>query len=418
MSGYGSNFFPPIGGGGGGGGDENAVSYNPQTGKTEAQKAQARANIGAEEQRSYASLTRRGDYLYDVSFVNIPPDSGEDIALLGGCSSFVKDGKLYRYFDWYYSELASFHVYCPGFEGIAFLNGLTNTEVSSKLIGQLPYHVVDGINDNGIMVSAHVLFNDWDWHGTANGIPLTRFVYHVLKNVTSMATLATELSEILPELCTTAEMDAAEYLAQFIVTDGITTCAILPPESSSGTYQIVDISENPKLTNFRWVNRETVTRSDADLQTRPTGIERWNMIPASSLGVLRFTVAYEEPTRLSEFIGENGTTKESTDEELEAIYDIAHEEYLTRTREAGTTWQTMHSIVYSASGVESLFVQENFARDYASGGGGGSVTPSGYYPGMTVGAADALIKDGEEYTITDIYDYVDAQIGDAIGGGY
>lgn len=318
--------------------------------------------------KPYASLSRVAAYLYDVSFATVPPDSEVDSAPNGACSSYVEGGKLYRNLDLGYDERPSFRVRCSGFEGMAVLDGLTDTELKDSLIGQLPYHLTDGRNDHGIMASAHVLYNDWEWHGVERGgIPLTKLVYLILSNVKSMATLEDDLAEILPNLCTTPELDAAGYLMQFLVSDGETTCVILPPERAERPYQVVDATDNPKLTNFRWVEDAIVDR--ADLQDRPTGVERFNLMPCP-LSDLRFTAAYDAPDRLSEFIGIDGTTKDSTDEELEAIYEMARAEYLTRTRD-GRTWQTMHSVVYSPAKLESLCVQEDWTRDYASGGSGG-----------------------------------------------
>lgn len=175
----------------------------------------------------------------------------------------------------------------------------------------------------------------------------------MLSRVKSMATINTDLSGVLDNLFATEAM--GDYLIQCLVTDGTTTYAILPPTSDNQSFVIQNITANPKLTNFRWVNSTTVVR--ADLQTRPTGVERWNAMPCP-LAELRFTKAYESNTRLSEFIGIDGTTKSSTDAELEAIYTSARAIFLNRARD-GQTWQTMHSVVYG-NGMEELWVQENW----------------------------------------------------------
>lgn len=244
---------------------------------------------------------------------------------------------------------------------MAFADGLTDSELDDDLIAKLPYRLVDGRNDSGIMVTTHVLFNDWDWHGSGD-TPLYKVPYIILSQIESMDSIESDLSSLLEDLKTSPTIDAADYLLQFMVTDGTTTYAILPPESSSGSYEIIDISANPKLANFRWVENATVNR--AELQDRPTGVERWNLMPCD-LKDLRFTKAYESPDRLSEFIGLRNTTKDSTDEELESIYEAAHELYEERTRD-GSTWQTMHSVVYGANGLEHLFVQENWDKDYSA----------------------------------------------------
>lgn len=320
----------------------------------------------------YTSLERLGDYLYKVSFAEMPEEYANDAwnpRVGGGCSSYVQNGKLYRNLDWDYDELASFMVTAPGFKGMAFIPGLTNTELSDGLLSQLPYRTLDGINESGIMVTTHVLFNDWEWVGSGN-MPLYKLPFTILSNLKSMSDINTVLAPILSELYATPTLIASEYLLQFLVTDGTTTYVITPPTSKNGQYSLVNATENPKLTNFRWVSSPTVTR--AELQNRPTGVERWNMMPCP-LEDLRFTKAYEEPTRLSEFIGLRDTDKDSSDEELESIYEAAKQFYETRTRN-GLTWQTMHSVVYSAKGVEMLCVQENWDRNYFGAAGSSELT--------------------------------------------
>lgn len=310
--------------------------------------------------KPYLSLKRDSEYLYTVTFGELPEENNPVQSAYGGCSAFVRDGKLYRNLDWNYDDNASFHIITKDFEGMSFVGGLTSSNLDDDLIAQLPYRVTDGVNRHGIMVSTHILYNDWEWAGTGT-IPLTKLPFLVLENVKSMATIATDLGDTLSDLYVPEAMVDLEYLIQVLVTDGTTTY-ILSPSTTTGTYELIDATANPKLTNFRWVADTTVVRTS--LQDRPTGVERWNEIDAEvSLADLRFTKAYEAPTRLSEFIGINGTTKDSTDAELTAIYTLAHDEYEDRERD-GKTWQTMHSVVYGANGIESLSIQEDWSKDY------------------------------------------------------
>ena len=311
------------------------------------------------KEKPYLSLERVARYLYRVSFLTAPPDTGVD-SVPGLCSSYVQDGKLYRNLDWNYDNCATFHVTLPNMEGLAFISGLTDTNLDDELISQLPYHMVDGVNEHGIMVSTHVLYNDWEAVGTGD-IPLTYLPYVALTRVKSMATITTDLNGVLNNLKSTPALIASGYLIQVLVTDGTTSYVLRPGNAADASYEAVNITANPKLANFRWVSDETVERTE--LQERPTGVERWNMMPCE-LSDLRFTIAYEQPTRLSEFIGINDTDKDSTDEELTAIYNTAHSLYGRRTRN-GETWQTMHSVVYSQYGIEHLWVQEDWLRDYA-----------------------------------------------------
>lgn len=320
----------------------------------------------------YLSLERLRPYLYRVTFDSIPEDNGADAAMPTGCSSYVKDGKLFRNLDFYYDNAASFIVRTKDFEGMSFITGLNDGALNDDMIAQLPYRMVDGRNNHGIMVSAHVLFNDWDWTGAGNrSISLTRLPFLVLTRVKSMATIAADLTGILGNLVAPEAM--GDYLLQVLITDGTTTYALMPPTADNQAYVLQDISSNPKLANFRWVNRSTVVRTEADIQRRPTGIERWNAMPCP-LEDLRFTKAYESDERLSEFIGIDETTKASTDAELEAIYARARAIYLDRARD-GQTWQTMHSIVYGDK-MEGLWIQENWNDNcIALSGGGATFVP-------------------------------------------
>lgn len=308
----------------------------------------------------YSSLKKLAPYLYEITFDALP-SQGSASPVIGGCSSYVKNGKLFRNFDWNYNEQASFHVICNEFEGMGAIEGLTDSELDEELLGRLPYNLSDGKNKYGIMVTEHVLYNDWQWAGSGSR-NMAEIPYIILSEIKSMDELQQKLGGILNDLYIPAALADSEYLLQFLVTDGETTYAILPPENSSGAYEIVDISENPKMANFRWVNKPQVHRTE--LQTRPNGVERWNAMP-TELENIRFTRAYEAPVWLSEFIGINGTTKATTDAELLTIYEQAHELYQHRTRN-GETWQTVHSVVYSANGMEELFIQEDWKNNHAA----------------------------------------------------
>lgn len=347
---------------------ESAVQHYPKIGENDdwfvwdvEAGAFVDTGIKARGRAPYCSLERIRSYLFKITFDSIPEyDESVDVFLPGGCSSLVTGGKLYRNFDWMFDEAPTFHMVCKGFSGIAVDNRITDGfGMSDTILGQLPYHVVDGINDHGIMMSTHVLFNDWQWTGSGERIvPLTLVPYLILTRVKSMATIHEDLSGIIENLRVVDKM--GEYLAQYLITDGTITFALMPPTSADESYVLTDITDCPKLTNFRWVDRETVERNADYMQDRPTGVERWNEM-TTDLEALRFTKAYEQADRLSEFIGIAGTTKLSSDEELEAIYSTAREKYIVRERD-GELWQTMHSVIYSAHGMESLCVQENWSN--------------------------------------------------------
>lgn len=301
-------------------------------------------NVISAKDVPYLSCERLDNYIYKVTFDSIPDYIETNDYYSGGCTSFVRDGKLYRNFDWKYDRTAEFRVICKNFEGVGYINGMNDGQLDSEKVGQLPYHVNDGVNKDGIMVSTHVLFNDWSFEGSGNkSKDITLLPYYILTHLHRIDDISSVLRIYLNNIKIPEGLIEAEYLIQFMVTDGETTYAILPPTSTIDEYTVVDISSNPKLTNFRWVDSKIVEREE--LQNRPTGVERWNSITTNTnLSDLRFTKCYEEPTRLSEFIGIDGTTKDSTDEELSEIYLRAHNKYLNRVRN-GELWQTCHSVI-------------------------------------------------------------------------
>lgn len=342
--------------------------------------------------KPYASLERLRPYLYRISFDELPEDIGMNMPIAVGCSAFVQDGKLHRTLDFLYDEAASFIVRTRDFEGMSFITGLNDGALTNDLLSQLPYKVVDGVNNSGIRVSTHVLFNDWDWAGVGDkSLPLTKLPFYILTHAKSMATLAQDLGDILSNLDTAPVLEGSGYLLQILVTDGTTTYAVLPPTEANQAFVLQDISANPKLTNFRWVADETAVRTN--LQRRPTGVERFNMMPCA-LADLRFTKAYESADRLSEFIGIGETTKDSTDEELTAIYGRAHDLYLERQRD-GQTWQTMHAVVYGSK-MEALYIQENFNDDIC------------YNPAAEIGDLASLDTDHKSSIVEAINEIADA----------
>ncbi len=305
------------------------------------------------------AVERLGNYLYKATYESIPEYRELDLPIGGGCTSFVRDGRLHRNLDWNYDETNEFEVVTKDFVGMAFLGGITDDNMDYDLIGQLPYHVNDGVNEHGIMVSSHVLFNDFD-HAYTGGTSVTKLPYIILSTLESMDDID-ELREVLDDIRIPSALADNGYLMQFLVTDGETTYAITPSDNG---YELADISTLPKLANFKWVDKPTLQRNDSALQLRPTGVERWNLIESGAeLADLRFTKCYEQPTRLSEFVGIGDTTKDSTDAELTDIYNRAHAAYLTRKRD-GQLWHTMHSVVYGANGIEHLWCQENWNKDF------------------------------------------------------
>lgn len=384
---------------------EGVSISNEEYWMTIAQKGSDGANVQEEMSLPYTSLERVSNYLYKISFDTLPEISESTDPIIGGCSSYVADGKLFRNLDWTYAETAEFIVKTKKFSGMAYINGMNDSELDNEKIKRLPYQVVDGVNESGIMVATHVLYNDWEFAGCGDkNINILNIPFLILNNITTLENFDDQMADYLNNIQIPESLDDMGYLLHFIVSDGVTTYVIEPPEIQNGQYIIIDATSNPKLTNFRWVNRAIVSRSDADIQTRPIGIERFNAMPCN-MSDIKFTNAYETPNYLSDFIGERNTTKDSTDDELLDVYDVAREIYLSRTRD-GQTWQTMHSITYSSNGMESLFIQEKFDVDLigknVDNGSGSGLPDASDLPDGT-----AMIAAGGEWRMQEGYGYTE-----------
>lgn len=346
----------------------------------------------------YLSLRNVGSYLYEVTFNELPAYVESDNFDAAGCSSFVRNGKLYRNLDWNYDESLSFITKFDEGDyqvtGMAFSSQVTRSNLDKDIIGQLPYHLCDGVNNYGIMVSTHILYNDWGWEkaGEYGGVPISMVPYRILTSLRGMSEDEwTDLyGDIFPYMKADQSIVEAGYALQFVVTDGVTTKIISPPSANNQPYEISTATSNPKLTNFKWISDPIAERTT--LQTRPTGVERWNEITTSTkLSDLRFTKAYEAPTRLSEFIGIDGTTKDSSDAQLTTIYNSAKALYDRHVRD-GQTWHTMHSVVYSKKGMEELYTQEDWDRNYVAAGGGGAEAKELPFIMLTKTSGDTLLN--------------------------
>lgn len=214
---------------------------------------------------------------------------------------------------------------------MAFLDNLNDSDLDGKdeLLGQLPYRVNDGCNGS-IAVSTHVLVNDFGFNGTGNkNVSLTMLPYLILTTMTNASQISSEVQNALDNL----KAPTGEYVIQVLFTDGKGKY-VLTPNSRGTAYEVVEISSCPKLTNFKWMNKEVIDRFNDGLPDHSTGVERWNMInDSTTLEELKFTECYRSPTRLTEFVGIDGTIITTSDASLLIIYNRAAALFEQRTRD-------------------------------------------------------------------------------------
>lgn len=392
---------------------------------------------GSSSSLPYVYLKQRADYLYEIQFDSYPEltTSPTEIA---GCSTFTKDGKVYRNLDYEYTDNASFIVKTPEFVGMSFADGVLNGQVASwemNKIEQLPNRVVDGINNSGLFISEHVAFNDYGFAGSTDedAIPLYYVPNLILRNCTTHDELVEWINENKFKFALYQTLKDTGYILMFFIKIG-DKCYSLQPNASK-EYELFNLSgqTTPKLTNFISVGTDTITRTDSRLQSHPTGIERYNLINnGATLEDLKFTQCYVAPDRLSEFIGINNTSKSSSDAELTSIYNSAKNLYDRHIRD-GKTWHTMHSVVYNLSNLSlSVCVQENFEHEYTSSlhdktpSGGGTVEISTETDNAIVEKSDGLyvkdlsdkIEELKVYKEPDLIEIGTLNINDSVVDGF
>lgn len=317
----------------------------------------------------FTYLKQRGDYLYEIQFDSIPNINNNIPATFGACSTFAKDNKVYRNLDFNYTENASFIVHTPKFKGMSFVDGLHNGKFQDwdmDKVAQLPNRLVDGINDAGLVVTTHLVFNDnlYTSYVGDNAIPIYQIPSLLLSNCNDITNVRNWITLYGSKISIPESMQQNEYTLIFFIKFKDEVYSLQP---INGSYGLFDLSTQtiPKLTNFVSLGTDNISKSTFNLQNRPTGLERYNLINSgATLEDLRFTKAYENPDRLSEFIGIDGTTKDSSDNWLTSIYEEAKAIYDIRNRD-GQTWQTMHSVIYDLTDKTMIVcVQEDWTKEY------------------------------------------------------
>ena len=362
----------------GGGSDANAVHYYAET-KTAAEKAQARANIGAMPSDAPipsvdGKLPMRPlpKYLHALSFDDTyPADAAWLYAQLGPsdlgrCSAVRRGGKLWRNYDWTFDDAAEFVVRMSGNAtrfgsvGVASVGSrLTENDVMSAVNSRyykcLPGMTLDGINEKGVVCEINVDGGPkTGWHGDAadDGIHILAAVRWVLDHGETAAQAAEWIADHI--IAPTGDMNF-----HFMVADATSTYIV-----ENGKYALVDDGEVPVLTNFEVLmpnEGEPTTYSPEAMWelNRGPGIERLRLLTNGSPIVdARFTNAYKSGNDWdSDF--------ESAAQHAAAISQWAEqgtdkEAHRGKTTSSGKAWwQSVHTTEYDfAAKTMKVAVQE------------------------------------------------------------
>lgn len=322
--------------------------------------------------RYYSDLKRLDKYKYTAEYNSIDYDYAYEYFLtkkpvpVPKCSSF-RNGRYYgRNLDWTYDDGVTVSVKVPRINGryasigtVSGMPGLTSEFLESgeqsDLFRVLPFCIVDGMNENGVVVNTNVVPLDND--PTTETIPtisqdltmcaamIPRFIIDNFDNATDAVDYIREHVAVF----ISSTLQAMLYEMHFMVADNNKTYCI---EFVDNETVIVDITDRPYMTNF-YLSGVTFN-DDGTVYTPSTqddehnamatngitkdgsGLERYNILVNGATDVesvkdaedlleeIYFTKAYNLANeRYSEFVGLHGLTCASDPTELEVMTSYA-----------------------------------------------------------------------------------------------
>lgn len=337
----------------------------------------------------YTSIKKLESFLYEIEYSTLDYiyaknyfKTHEPFSHQFGCSC-VRKGELYgRNYDWYYDNYPSFVVHVPAINGrhatMSVCQGfkdLTERFVDSKadndLYKVLPFIVLDGINDAGVVCNVNVV-PAGDWGSTTGTTPTVQLREelsimmlnrYILDNFGS----AEEAVNMLIRYCSVYSYEGFE--AHFMIADLSKTYIL---EFLNNQMQIIDVTnERPYMTNFyiknSAFNSNTGKVDRHSLTPHGSGVERYELIASKYDSIenvydmaelmhydLKYTNSYDEKTNpfwYTELVGNyehfGDLTVLSPESAFQGIKEYTLNLFKNRSRDISDTWQTVHTVVYN-----------------------------------------------------------------------
>lgn len=361
------------------------------------------------------------DYLFRADCTELDYSSAieyfsnnNDTSNIGACTS-VHNGKYYgRNYDWLYDSTAEFVVFTPhttsykktiGVAGglTALTNDFVTAGTASELYEIVPFMLLDGMNENGLVASMNVVPTDKGETTsttpnveTVDSINVLMIVRYIIDRFNTALSAAEYIRDYVSVTMPSGLHDR-NYEVHVMIADRGSTYML---EFVEGETVIINLSNTPFSTNFYLTD---VTLNDDNTVYTPatqgngndamttngitahgSGLERWNYIVENYtnantyLGMkalmdgLKYTNTYDttkEDFWYTEFVGipygTGQTTNVASDVETFEEYMTPYvEKFNIRSRdplqEGYGTWQTVHSSIYDMTGkVLHLWVQED-----------------------------------------------------------
>ncbi len=288
--------------------------------------------------------------------------------IIGGCSS-VRNGNLYgRNLDWYYDNQVDFVIKTNSAKGryasigVASVTGITDADMlngyDAEKFKLLPFKIVDGINEKGLICSVNVVPSDMGTTNQYRGkerMPLSMVVKYVLDYHSTARTALEDIRnnfDVFANAGQEVHFMCADYTGTYVL------------EYVDNIGIVIDISDKPVMTNFHLLNVEYNQDGTLDwssIEDHGMGLERYDLICtllANGISVrdfmhnhLKYSNAYTNENSLywkTEFTGVTETfgdiTIHSTDEKFMPVITEGRARYAEGRN--GGAWITCHTSVY------------------------------------------------------------------------
>lgn len=347
------------------------------------------------------------DYEYAIKYFEDnyhDKDSNINDIALGGCSS-IRNGNFYgRNYDWYYNNNTSYVVHSRGGNGRFASLGVSVTTLDKDIIESevwnekkriIPFMILDGINEKGLVCNVNVVpvgdkgkTSGTHEEKTGQSICMIMLPKYILDNFAT----AKEASDwIVNEAKIYAPYNSAiKEEMHFMISDKNETYVI---EFIDNIAKSTKLTSRQIMTNFYLdgVRYEQNGYIDfASVTPYGTGLERFNLIVdnynltntkdgmRNALDMVKYTNAYNMSqdiiwkTEFAAPYADQGSTRfpnlKVTDPlslyQSSGILNYVRDLYITRTRESGLTWQTVHSSVYDIEKKELYLKVQEQDKEY------------------------------------------------------
>lgn len=351
------------------------------------------ANKNNDDFMATLAIKKIAPYLYEVNYsdwdYSIGADDYEKYHNMNGSCSVVRNGNYVgRNFDWYYSEDAYFIINCKATKdrhssiGVAGNISLLTDEVAGSGVYNpayryLPFHTLDGVNDCGVFANINVVpTGDYGLTTGTNDDGEDLCSLMLVRYVLDYADSASNAIELIEKLNIYSPIsDLLTQEVHWMIADEKDTFVV---ELIDNKVVIVDsfVSDKKIATNFylsgfdgntstAYYNSEDYDAETTTLTPHAMGLERYDIIAngyadtdtkrgmIDTMKSVRYTKMYDitqNPYWYSEHSGTyhefGDLTIDSQQSDFADIVEYSIEEYEHRTRNARTTWQTVHTSVY------------------------------------------------------------------------